>query len=109
MKNFAELTKRKLRLFEDKEYADAHAYYHKNLYIKFTELSNKYEHELKEVDKELEYNAPIGGTTLIAETKKAISTLQLYCKTHKKSGDCLNCEIRSYCQDSYISHWDNIK
>lgn len=72
MKNGTILIKRKLRLINDKQYADAHAYYHKNLYEKFTELSNKYEQELKEVDRELEPNLQIDGTPLIVETENAI-------------------------------------
>lgn len=109
MRDRTMLIKRKLRLINDKQYADAHAYYHKNLYDKFTELSNKYEQELKEVDRELERNSQIERTPLIIETENAIQTLQLYCKEHKKLGDCLDCKLRSYCHDYYIDSWDNIK
>ena len=104
MYNYTMLIKQQNKLRNEKQYADAQASYHKKLYEKFTELSTKYEQELKAINDELE--AHISFSTDVENSIKAIS---LYCKVHKRYGNCSTCKIKTYCKDYTIEEWENVK
>lgn len=104
MKNYTMLIKQQNKLRNGKQYTDAQASYHKNLYEKYTEMSTKYEQELKAINDELETHI-----SFYDDVENSIKAISLFCKVHKKYGTCSTCKIKTYCKDYNIEEWENVK